>query len=968
MTPKGIETLNETITKYKDVFKGIGKLKDQKVKFNIDNSVEPKVAPYRPVPIAYQKSLPDHLDTLRQSGKIEDVPRDTHTGWVSNVVITEKKNKSIRMNIDMREANKALKHTPRHVETVQEMRHKMKGAKFFSEMDMSHGFHQLQLAEESQAISTFRTHEGLHKFKVLFFGAAPASDMFHDTIKAALEGLNGCASIHDNIIVWGDSEEEHNINLEACLKRLRERGLTLRLEKCNFGKTSISWFGWKFNPSGMSADPEKIRAIKEAGKPQSNEEVKSFLQAVQFNARFMVENEQAYAQMSLPLRQLTHKNARFVWTRQCEEAYQKIIQAMSADTALRYFDPSKNTILITDASEIGIAATVYQEEENKVLKPVDHASRSLTSTEQRYSAIERESLGQAWGMETHRYYLLGREFDTYTDHEPLLHIYNGKKKGNSRVERHRIKTQGFRYKMKHIKGKLNPCDYASRHPLNIETLDPKKTRNVDNGQEICISQLLTEDLPHAITLKKIKEETKEDKTLQELITAIKRGYPSNKPSLKPYRNVFTELSHEAGVVMRGDRLVIPNSLQRQTVSAAHEGHQGEVKTKQLLRTRCWFPNMNTIVQEEVSSCRGCQATTYVPTRDPLKPTALPKAPWQKLDSDFKGPLPGGEYLLVVIDEYTRYPEVEIVKSTAAKHVLPSMDRIFATHGFPETLKTDGGPPFNGNESHSFQQYMKWAGVKHILVSPEDPEANGLAENFMKNLKKIWSIAMIEKKSPRQELYQFLRQYRATPHTTTGKAPAELLFGRPYQTRLPRKTAATEDQELRERDGQQKEKQKAYKDKPNNVKEHSIKDGDKVLLLNRKKKGPFWYDPEPYTVTKIQGHQITAKRGNQVLKRDAKNFKTIKQKQYPIKKNKEQLQKNRNDEVDMLQYEHQAQAEPPREYQQNEQEEIEPQQRQPATQTSEAAWVRRSTRRQIPTINYNAAKGKWQRQPDQPHRQ
>ena len=97
---------------------------------------------------------------------------------------------------------------------------------------------------------------------------------------------------------------------------------------------------------------------------------------------------------------------------------------MSADTALRYFDPSKNTILITDASEIGIAATVYQEEENKVLTPVDHASRSLTSTEQRYSAIERESLAQAWGMETHRYYLLGREFDTYTDHEPLLHIFN----------------------------------------------------------------------------------------------------------------------------------------------------------------------------------------------------------------------------------------------------------------------------------------------------------------------------------------------------------------------------------------------------------------------------------------------------------------------------------------------------------------------------------------------------------------
>ena len=91
--------------------------------------------------------------------------------------------------------------------------------------------------------------------------------------------------------------------------------------------------------------------------------------------------------------------------------------------------------------------------------------------------------------------------------------------------------------------------------------------------------------------------------------------------------------------------------------------------------------------------------------------------------------------MVVIDKFSRYPEVEIVKSTAAKLVLPCIDKIFATHGFPESLKTDGGPPFNGNDSHSFQTYMKWAGVKHKKVSPEDPEANGLAENFMKNLKK-----------------------------------------------------------------------------------------------------------------------------------------------------------------------------------------------------------------------------------------
>ena len=103
---------------------------------------------------------------------------------------------------------------------------------------------------------------------------------------------------------------------------------------------------------------------------------------------------------------------------------------------------------------------------------------------------------------------------------------------------------------------------------------------------------------------------------------------------------------------------------------------------------------------------------------------------------FWGPLPNGEYMLVMIDEYTRYPEVEFSTSTSARAVIPHIDRVFSTHGFPDSVKTDGGPPFNGTDSHKYQMYMKWAGVKTIVVSPDDPEANGLAENFMKPLSSV----------------------------------------------------------------------------------------------------------------------------------------------------------------------------------------------------------------------------------------
>ena len=171
----------------------------------------------------------------------------------------------------------------------------------------------------------------------------------------------------------------------------------------------------------------------------------------------------------------------------------------------------------------------------------------------------------------------------------------------------------------------------------------------------------------------------------------------------------------------------------------------------------------------------------------------------------------------MIDEYTRYPEVEFVHSTSAEAVIPHIDKVFSTHRFPEQVKTDGGPPFNGTDTHSFHLYMKWAGIKHIVVSPEDPEANGLAENFMKIVKKVCHTSKIEKKNFKKELYKYLRYYRATPHSSTRRAPAVLLFNREIRTRLPSYQEPAQDHKLRQQHDMSKAVQKAYKDAKSNVK-------------------------------------------------------------------------------------------------------------------------------------------------------
>ncbi len=337
--------------------------------------------------------------------------------------------------------------------------------------------------------------------------------------------------------MWGRTPEEHEANLDACLTRLEEKSLTLRREKCTFGATSVSWFGTIFSKSGMSADPKKIQAIKQAGPPKNSDEVKSFLQACQFNARFMYNTDRAYAQLTKSLRDLTRKNIVFQWTPQCQQPYNDILQTMTSTTALRPFDPSLKTIHITDAGPEGIASSLYQEKLEGTWIPVDHASRALTPCEQKYSQTEKESLAQSWGMNIHRYYLLGIPFDSYTDHQPLIHIYNGKKRDNARIERHRLKVQDFQYIMKYMPGKANPCDYQSRHPLPLGQYTTQEINDmvIDQDDDLCISKIVTDDLPDAVTLKMNQQATKQDPIMQKLIACIQKGHITDDPALHDYQ-------------------------------------------------------------------------------------------------------------------------------------------------------------------------------------------------------------------------------------------------------------------------------------------------------------------------------------------------------------------------------------------------------------------------------------------------
>ncbi len=245
---------------------------------------------------------------------------------------------------------------------------------------------------------------------------------------------------------------------------------------------------------------------------------------------------------------------------------------------------------------------------------------------------------------------------------------------------------------------------------------------------------------------------------------------------------------------------MPRALQHKALDLAHEGHQGLVKTKQLLREKVWFPGIDKQAEQLISACIPCQASTTYSKHQPLQMSELPEGPWQNISVDFCGQFPSGDYLLVVLDEYSRFPFVEITPSTSAHTVIPLLDKIFSTAGIPKIMKSDNGPPFSSQDLANFTTHL---GIHHRKITPYWPQANGEVERFMRTLKKAISTATVEGKSWQQELHKFLRNYRATPHQTTGTSPAELLFGRPINIKLPALHSPVINDTLRQTDSSKK---------------------------------------------------------------------------------------------------------------------------------------------------------------------
>ena len=859
--------VNTILSKHAKVFDGLGKLKGQQVKLNIDPDHPPRAQPQRRIPYHIREKVTSALETLENDDIIERVPETQPTPWVSPIVAVPKKDGAVRICVDMRQANEAIKRIRHPIPTVEDISIELNGAKWFSKLDLSQAYHQLELHEDSRHITTFSTHIGLFRYKRLNYGTNAAAEIFQHTLQQQLQGLTGVKNIADDIIVYGKTREEHDNNLDKCLKRLFDRGFRLNKSKCSFLSQTLQFFGQTFSADGIKPDPTRILDLQNAPKPNNVHDVRSLLGMANYSSRYIAN----FATITAPLRELTKKNVKFEWNKIHQIAFDKLTAALSSAQCMAYFDTQKDTYITVDASPVGISAILSQKTKgNDNEKVVSYASRALTDVEKRYSQTEKEALAIVWGVEHFHLYVYGKEFTLITDHKPLEVIYGSKNaKPSARIERWVLRLQPYSFKVLYRPGANNPADYLSRHPTAASRKQQKMTEDYVNF-------IASHSVPKAMTMNEIITATNSDNVLKEVRTAIKLNRWEN-DIVKPFKDIKDELTVTTkGLVLRGTRIVIPQQLQQRAIDLAHDSHLGLNKTKALLREKVWFPKIDKLVQSTLEKCLPCKAVSKPKQPEPLSMTDMPKGPWEKIHIDFYGPLPSGEYLLVAVDRYSRFPEVEIVRSTKASTVIPKLDKIFATHGIPNIIKSDNGPPFNGDE---YKKYLDILGIKPEFATPYWPQGNAEAERFMQPLGKAIKIAHIQGRPWQQELNRFLLQYRTSPHTTTGVPPSELLFNRTVKGKLPvllKRNVMNKHKQARRNEETKKRYQKQYADNRRNAKTSDIKVGDWVLVRQpRQNKLTPNFSTIPYTVITKNNSQLTARnKSGHTITRNVSHFKKI----------------------------------------------------------------------------------------------
>lgn len=772
--------------------------------------------------LVLRKTLTELLD--------KEFIRVSNSPAAAPVLFVRKPGGGLRFCCDYRALNKLTRKDRYPLPLIQETLNRIGKAKWFTKMDVIAAFHKIRIKEGDEWKTAFRTRFGLYEWLVTPFGLANAPSTFQRYINHTLqEFLDDFVSAYvDDVLVFTDgTREQHREHVRKVLQKLRDAGLQLDIDKCEFEVQSTKYLGFIIEAGkGLRMDPAKIKAILDWKAPTSAKGVLGFLGFANFYRRFIKD----FSQIAAPLYGLVKKDIVFKWTMEADQAFGRLKQAFIEAPVLAQFDPDHETVLETDSSGYCLGGVLSQVK-GDVLRPVAFFSKKHSPAECNYPIYDKELLAiirclEEWEAELKS---VGR-FTILTDHKNLEY-FSTVRKLSERQMRWQLILSKFNPVIQYRPGKEGGLpDALTRRDQDLpkegdERLDYRMAQLIPDGmvqgnairmapmacslfpkpglgnQPLRAAPSAFIEAPHSTEqtftdrLRKLWEEGRaQDKDFKQLTNAIRQGervFPANLSS--PVKVSVSDCTiDENGYLRFRGRLWVPNyePLRTAIVQELHDsvltGHPGKNGTIAVVSRDFFWPNLQATVKQFVRNCGVCGRTKVWRDRKHglLRPLPVPEQQWQEISVDFIGPLPmsnGFDTIVVFTDRLSKGVLLVPCHSTITSEGFARLfiSSYYGLHGLPRAMVSDRGPQFIGQ---AWKTICKLLRIERRLSTAFHPQTDGSTERANIEVEVLltqWVNTVQDDWTDWLPVVQLALNGRDS--TTTGVSPFLLSHGYPLRT-------------------------------------------------------------------------------------------------------------------------------------------------------------------------------------------
>jgi hypothetical protein len=720
----------------------------------------PPWGPLYPMSRVQLETLKEWLEENLRKGFI----RRSSSPASSPVLFVSKPDGSLRLCMDYRGLNAVSEKDRYPLPLTRETLNALKGMKYFSKIDIVAAFNNIRIKKGLEYLTAFRTKLGLFESLVMPFGltGAPATwqRFMNDILRPYIDLF--CQVYLDDILIYSKTRKEHEQHIKLVLDVLRENQLYAKPSKCEFFKSELTYLGIIIGANGTRMDPKKIAAIIDWEPPRNVTDVKSFTGMAGFYRRWIKD----FSRILAPITALERKDTPFVWSDECQKAFEFLKNAFTSEPVLKHFDWDKPAILETDASDYVCAGVLSQDDDKATLHPVAFYSKKMTPAECNYEIYDKELLAivrclEEWSSELE---MSQEKIRILTDHRNLEYFMTTKKL-NRRQARWSEFLSRFNFTIVYRPGKqgIKPDSLTRRSQDMPQEGDERllhqsqtvlKRHNLEGFPEDYLSQLNLDEpvklktsalqttaptpAPEPLSLpdwlkESLKKAYEQDPLPSEVLEALDKNLPKH-PQIS-----LAECSQEDGLLFYRKKLYIPDSdeLKASLLQEAHDnlsaGHPGRAKTYEILQRHFYWPGMLKYTEQWVKNCHTCKRIT--PSREGhqgvLKPLPVPGKAWQHLSMDFITHLPdskGYDAILVVVCRLTKFRHIIPCKGTCNAEELARLyrDNVWKLYGLPDSIVSDRGTQF---VSAFWKHLCRILNTRAQLSTAWHPESDGQTERM-----------------------------------------------------------------------------------------------------------------------------------------------------------------------------------------------------------------------------------------------